>query len=158
MELRNFVAVSLVVAGILALTGALILFPHAGVNSYGLSVSDYTSESVPEEATQYEFAEMSPEGQSAFQRAYRSPDGNVVLYGEENLPEEFTFGHYVPLFVVSYEGDLYEVRSYSHSPVRVLFRTVAFWTLVGGGLIAILVACGIVLYARGRRQSADNEQ
>lgn len=118
----------------------------------------------------YNFEDLSPEGQRAFEKALEAEDGTAIIHGEENAPDRFYYiGDNQPdnrgEYRIVYEGDAYHLTTYYGSGLPILFNIaktlcalfgigLAFWGVASvqtDGLDApwIPMAWAVVLFTIG---------
>jgi hypothetical protein len=93
--------------GLLALLGAVVLYPHAGRTGGHHSVERIEASEVPADAEVLASGDLSREAREAFQKALDAPDGDAVVWGASNLPSEFHYSDEEGYYHVRYEGAYY---------------------------------------------------
>jgi hypothetical protein len=114
---RRLAALLALLVAVPLLATPLYAFPAAGQPAYSHSIESIDRSEVPDDATVYQYADLSPEAQQAVDAALESEDGNAVVRGEANEPPEFFYSDTVQWgegrYVVEKGGDSYELTTYA---------------------------------------------
>lgn len=139
MDRRAVPGVVVAVLGGAVLVTAVLSYPQPTQPAYEIHVagqpeppldgSDFTA--------RYDFAELPPRAQSVVERAIRSDDGDVVVYGSDAVPAMFRASGVVLSYAIRYDGQWYEIHA--SGPPGIGGRTDEFRMLV---LIAIALLIG----------------
>jgi hypothetical protein len=129
-------AITLVFVGIAMIVLALYFVPHPGQPGYVTHVDEFQGDTIPEEAVRHDYGNLSAAGKDAFREAQQSADGKTVVYGTR--PSDFVYSDVSPLYVVTYNGTLYEVRTKSQNNV-LHFREISFGVLLVAGIGMIVI-------------------
>jgi len=140
MDRGAFLPAVLVLLGVIALVGAVALYPHAGQTGGYHSVERVGGSGVPDDEETLAFEALSPEAQDAFRRALDAPDGRSVVWGASNLAPEFYYSDDEGYRYVRYEGEYY-LLSFGQAgagPLGVVQLGIrGFLGIAGIGLLAI---------------------
>ncbi|MFC7175644.1 hypothetical protein [Halosegnis marinus] len=145
---RTALAALAVFLGVAALAGAALLFPHAGQQAYGHAVVPADERPTNGDAPVYDYANLSTDARTAFDRARDEADGSALVYGSANRPPEFEYGERDVYYVATDDGR-YRLVTWDAGPDALTAVRLGVKAVLGlGGLLAL--GAGALVLARRR--------
>lgn len=150
---RSLPALALLVVGVALLAAGLLLFPHAGDPAYVHSVAPIPESEVPEAANVTAYADLSPEGQTAFLETLDASDDTYIVRDEAEKPPEFFYSDHAELnrgiYVVQYQGAYYRLTTSAGGGLG--FVAYGIKLLVGGLGVLLAAVGGLALVREDER-------